>query len=130
MTARGRFCFSRRFEDMRPKIAFSRSFFCSFCSRWSSRSFFVRFRSASWVYEARLWRTKCFLSAIPCEGPHPHVRDLRVWRDGRFFGCERSFSRGAKTSAVFLDRAGYLGEESDGVSLLFLFSQRAGGVPI
>ena len=50
------------------------------------------------------------------------------WRDGRFFGCDRSFSRGAKTSAVFLDRVGYLDEESDGVSLLFLFSQIAGGV--
>ena len=78
MTARARFCFSRRFENTRPKIAFSRSFFCFCCSRWSSPSFFVRFRSASWVYEARLWRTKCFLSPIPCEGPHPHVRDLRV----------------------------------------------------
>ena len=38
------------------------------------------------------------------------------------------FSRCAKTSAVFIDRAEYLGEESDGVSLLFLFSQRAVGV--
>ena len=29
---------------------------------------------------------------------------------------------------MFIDRAEYLGEESDGVSLLFLFSQRAVGV--
>ena len=56
------------------------------------------------------------------------MRDLRVFARRAVFGCERGFSRGAKTYEVFIDRAEYLGEKSDGVSLLFLFSQRVGGV--
>ena len=128
MKARALFGFSRRFEDVRQKIAFSGSFlrFCG--SRWSSPSFFVRFRSASWVCEARLWRTNGFFVRDSLRGASPTCAIFAFLRRGVFFGCEREFSRRATTSAVFLDRAEYVGEESDGVSLLFLFSRRAGDV--
>ena len=55
----------------------------------------------------------------------PRCAIFAFLRDRLFFGCARGFSRVAKTSALFVDRADDLGKESDGVSL---FSQGAGGV--
>ena len=95
--------------------------------RWSSPSLLVRFGAASLVYDARLWRTNGFQSAIPCKGPHPRARLSRSFETGCFLGALGAF-RAARRLRRVLDRADDLGEERDGVSLLFSFLQRAGGV--